>query len=509
VIEETFRLFASRCVVDTRSELRILDPAIGTGTFLKISGNLASQYLCRSIHLTGIDIEPRALKESSANLTFPDELSNRIHLTLVNEDFTKWIWPTSGEKFDLIVGNPPWGLLRGDQSGSSRFKDIALDFTSRSLTFLRDDGSLGFLLPGTWLCSSTYENFRDLLLGQGRDIEIIRLHGRWFIGAAYTSDPVALVLGPRLANGKPNLTVCALYESSMEPFRIYSVPVSSVRNYRGRRIPIAPDSFHRFLRIIDTEGAEIKSAREWGVKSFAGLKSYRNREFVFSYEKAESMVANGDAVFKWPLKKEEMSSGVGSKKVVLVPLGKGGGTHDSKGLTDFATSRPFRIRWDAEAIHYYLSKSGLRNSGLYFKDGINFSASGQYCPVFRRSMLSVFDADYPFIPYEETDLWSFLALLNSPVCLFLAKHLVNSSAHFKNEDFADLPIPNPHGLDPELGQWGDRFYKARLAGEQVPDSWYSSLCDAVAKVYGLSDAEKSVVWRWFVKSRLLLGSSAE
>lgn len=480
-------------------ERRILDPAVGAGVFLAEAVSIFKDVKDARTHLVGVDIEPRAVSTSRRQISKLIAHEKNFSIELFNENFLSPWEPPGGRLYNLIVGNPPWGLQRRPKAVATEFPDISLEFVARSLRFLRREGALGFLLPGTWLSSMSFVRFREFLLAQRRTIQITILQGRWFKMAAYTSDPVVLVLGPIVPSEDFRVELFLLEQRDYKT-KVYGVGVEEIKRNTGIRIPVAPQSFHRFLKAPDFlphGAARVLPAGQWGITSFAGLKTYKNSKFVFNKENAEKLCSKGNARIKSTLYVSEIKHGVKSDKKVLIPFGKGGRTIVEGEPTDFATPERFFVRWDEAAVREYSSRSGMRNMKLYFHSGINFSASGRYCPVFRNSIKVVFDADYPLIPMKEGTQWALLGLLNSPPCLFLAKHLINRTAHFKNQDLRDLPIPDPQQLPGELASLAKSLFEARSARIHVHEDWYRKLSDIASTAYGLSELEKKQVWQWY------------
>jgi len=492
----------------TQYENHILDPAVGAGVFLAEAISIFKNAQDTQTHLVGIDIEPRAISASRRQISQLISRGENFDIKLFNENFLSSWEPPRGQLYDLIVGNPPWGLYRQPKAAAAEFPDISLEFVARSLRFLRREGTLGFLLPGTWLSSMKFVRFREFILAQRRIIQITILRDRWFKMAAYTSDPVVLILGPIVPSEDLRVELFSLEQRDRET-KLYSVNAGDIKKNVGIRIPVAPHSFHRFLKAPDllTHGAvKVLPAGRWGITSSAGLKTYKNSEFVFSKENAEKLCAKGNARMKSTLSTSEKKHGVKSNKIVLIPFDKGGPTIIEGEPTDFATPERYFARWDEAAVREYSLRSGMRNMKLYFQPGINFSASGLYCPIFRKSMNAVFDADYPLISMKEGTQWALLGLLNSPPCLFLVKHLINRTAHFKNQDLRDLPIPDPQQLPHELASLAKSFFEARSAQTHVPEYWYRKLSYIASTAYGLSESERKQVWKWYRETRLRLRS---
>ena len=129
-----------------QKEISVLEPSVGTGNFV-----YAAKELGIKANITAFEINETTAKiakilhpETDINLRsfeteFIDEKGNK-------KDFS--------EKYDLVIGNPPYGEHRGLYKGLgeepkiSRYEDY---FVKRSLDVLKDGGTLAMVLPSGWL----------------------------------------------------------------------------------------------------------------------------------------------------------------------------------------------------------------------------------------------------------------------------------------------------------------------------------------------------------------------
>lgn len=187
--------------VNECSTKSFIDPCCGSGnfllkTFLQLreealkcgkSMEEAELYIIEK-QLFGYDIDPIAVVLCQFNMI--------IHL---NSRFTKNLLPKmssqntlkqidSAEKFDVIIGNPPWGssFEQDDIDFFKKYYTIAESslesfnlFLERSLNMLNDNGLLSFVLPESILNVKTHEKMRQLLL-ENTTIQRIHVLGHQF-----------------------------------------------------------------------------------------------------------------------------------------------------------------------------------------------------------------------------------------------------------------------------------------------------------------------------------------
>lgn len=479
--------------------LTALDPSVGGGVFLDSIAQRFQEKSDISLELFGVDIEERALSATDDVLSTYDQ--SKLTVNFAHDDFFRWRWSAMDVDFDLVVGNPPWGLTSSEANESPLYRELSLDFVHHSIQLLDDNGCLSLLLPGTWVFSRSDMDFRDFLLGLNRPIEIYQISPDWFPDATFTVEPVVLVVGPKASEQDPELSMYDAASIPLETSQMYNLPLDRFRDYPAQKFPVAQASFHRFID-GSKPATEITTAPELGYQPYSGVKTYANKTYVYDAESATEVENKGDAEIRTTLDDDEKRNGVESDGLILIPYDKGGRTRDED-WTAFWTPVRHYLRWDVEAVTYYRSKGGLRNEETYFTDGIHFSSSGRNCPVFRLSTGLVYDADFPFVPVEGRERWELLSLLNSPACMYLIKHCINPTAHFKNQDFEDVPVPSFKEMNTDgLVKVGQQITDARKGEGQVPIDMYRKLSKESAELYGFSDGEEETAWHWFKKERL-------
>jgi Eco57I restriction-modification methylase len=151
--------------------------------------------------------------------------------------------------FDAVIGNPPyvrsinlkesnpvlWNLYRSHyRSASEREWDIYLIFVEKGLSLLRENGTLGYILPNKFLNSQVGENLRAIL-SEGKYVERLIHFGSFqvFNGATtYTCllfldkrgierAEIARYIGPVNNTG----TICTLPEEKRICSKIQGQPV--------------------------------------------------------------------------------------------------------------------------------------------------------------------------------------------------------------------------------------------------------------------------------------------
>ncbi|ATC37699.1 restriction endonuclease subunit R [Elizabethkingia anophelis] len=130
-------------------ELSVLEPSIGIGNFVYAIGNFHSKS-----EITGFEINETTAK--IAKIFHPDVNINlrSFETEFIDEKGGKVSSEEYSEKYDLIIGNPPYGEHRGLYKGLgeepkiSKYEDY---FVKRGIDSLKSGGVLAMVLPSGWI----------------------------------------------------------------------------------------------------------------------------------------------------------------------------------------------------------------------------------------------------------------------------------------------------------------------------------------------------------------------
>jgi hypothetical protein len=275
-------------------DLRILDPACGSGVFLvkafqrlihrwKLAnpGEDPKAELLRRIlerNLVGIDVEERAVRTAvfSLYLALCDEIDPKYywqqirfpplrHKTLVSEDFFKISEPSvsaeSAGSFDLVVGNAPWGknsLTPAALEWSVKrdwpvhYKDIGPLFLAKSSEHAIMTGRISFLQPSALLfgTGTNIEAFRRRLFSDYDVLEVANLSALRF---GLFVDAVAPACIVTYSPGKPTSDIIQ-----------YVCPKPTKTAEDNYRIRIEPGDVHTVFREEAINETLVWSVLRWG-----------------------------------------------------------------------------------------------------------------------------------------------------------------------------------------------------------------------------------------------------
>lgn len=151
------------------TQKKILDPSCGSGNFLLRVSDKTNSF--RNIY--GIDIDPIAIHLVRINfaLKYPD-----CPITVLYNNFRcdDTLLYSTQKKFDIIVGNPPWGAtiaknkMYNIQKNYFTAKEKGTEtfslFLEKGIRLLDNKGFISFVLPESILNVASHENIREYIL---------------------------------------------------------------------------------------------------------------------------------------------------------------------------------------------------------------------------------------------------------------------------------------------------------------------------------------------------------
>ncbi|GIW60477.1 MAG: modification methylase TthHB8I [Patescibacteria group bacterium] len=220
----------------------ILEPACGDARFLtafrKKHGD-KHQYW-------GIDINADIIHKYRSIL--PKQIQ------VVHDDFLLW---TPQTRFDIVIGNPPYGIV-GDashypihllQERKSKYKETIKTwkgkynlygaFIEKSVSLLKPDGQLIFVVPTTWLVLDDFEKLRRFLAERGK-IEV------FYVGRVFPKINVSAVV-LRYTKNQNGMILYDLSDGVWQTIQTIDSYTSVFNpNYEGEMIRFATDGWQEF-----------------------------------------------------------------------------------------------------------------------------------------------------------------------------------------------------------------------------------------------------------------------
>jgi len=143
---------------------RVLDPACGTGEFL-----ISAKKYFKNPELHGLDVDKNLIKISK-ELT--PESNLKVVDSLLSEDY---------DKFDFVIGNPPYFEFNPSPEIRNKFKEIINGrvnifglFIYQGLKWLKDGGYLAYVVPPSMNNGAYFQKLRKFIVGNA-NIEYLHI----------------------------------------------------------------------------------------------------------------------------------------------------------------------------------------------------------------------------------------------------------------------------------------------------------------------------------------------
>lgn len=176
-------------------------------------------------------------------------------------------WMYGVEKFDIVIGNPPYIFSRENLNHSKKslykslfsltqFKlNLYILFIEKAYSLIDINGTLNYIIPNNWLTVPTNSDLRKFILTETKDINIVQNYSNVFQQAS-----VDTLLLSFCKNGKNALSYFE-WENGTPIKRLSNNPDVYLKN-KGHIISVSSNINQELTFLLNLEGEELKDLCE-------------------------------------------------------------------------------------------------------------------------------------------------------------------------------------------------------------------------------------------------------
>lgn len=367
-----------------------------------------------------------------------------------------------GGIYDKIIANPPYGAWQ-DYEKRAVLKKMYPDlyakesyglFLYRCIELLKEDGTLSFIIPDTFLNLHMHKALRNHILTQTQIVELALFPSSFFPGVNFGYANLSIITLRKKSDYKECLenefTVVNGF-SNVE--QLNEMSFSGLKRYSFLQKDISNNPDHAFLIAENSNVQQLINNSKLKVGDIAdcvtGFYSGDDKHFLQVIRSDLKNGKNYDLVKIETINTDyknnaEILNGIENGQHFL-PIVKGGNTKYLKPESWF-------MNWSKEAVQHYKTdkKARFQNPKYYFKFGIgvpmisssSITASLIENKLFDQSIVGIF-------PKDESLTYYLLAFFNSPTCNKLIR-TINPTANNPANYIKKIPLIIPEKTALEL-----------------------------------------------------------
>ncbi|MFX1306024.1 MAG: class I SAM-dependent DNA methyltransferase [Promethearchaeota archaeon] len=421
---------------EIKKNQKILDPCVGPGVFIK------------QLLESGVDKNQIYAYDINSNFKFEVE---KLGISFKEQDTLLALYPDSYNKFDFIIGNPPYLNKASAYVSKNKLKlrkiygkinahETYAMFIINSIWRLKEGGKLGFITSDSFLTLSTHKKLRRFILNNCKINEILLAPKNLFSNQNVSTSPVIIILtkcsGKKYKNIRESnlMRIIPRLKSEEE----YKAPknVKKIKQVKYNSLPF-------YLFYIDVEDKVIElfeKAPKLSVylKGFIGMHTHDNRKYIAAIDGTElaELFKKRNLTIKDSEKKYKVIRQVDLGKDNWKPYLKRGGADQY--------FRPIieALDWREDSIKNYdipknvpFEEEGIIISGVSSKLAARIMPRGCYWDS---------NKAIGFIKNKKKISISYmLGLLNSSLYNYLAKGIINNTNSIQITGIHALPFVEP------------------------------------------------------------------
>ncbi|MFX1240176.1 MAG: class I SAM-dependent DNA methyltransferase [Promethearchaeota archaeon] len=421
---------------EIKDEHIILDPCVGPGIFIK--------------KLIEMGIDNRHIFAFDINSSFLDGIK-KLGVSSKIQDTLLTLYPDSYNKFDFIVGNPPYlnkasAYVRKNKIklkkiyGRINAHETYAMFIINSIWRLKEGGKLGFITSDSFLTLSTHKKLRKFILNSCKIIEILLAPKNLFSNQNVNTSPAIIIL--QKCTGHKNKVMrennlMRIIPRIISEENYYNPPI--VKNLKQIKYNSLP--FNIFFTNVEEEILKLfenAPKLEDFLRGYIGMHTHNNKKFIAAIDGLEladifrernNKILNHEKKFKI-INKQNLESDPWKPY-----LKRGGGDQYYRPIME-------ALDWRKESIQKYdipknvpFEKEGLIISGVSSRLAARYMPTGCYWDSNKAIGFIIKD--------QSISILYVLGLLNSSLYNYLAKGIINNTNSIQISGIHALPFIVP------------------------------------------------------------------
>jgi adenine-specific DNA-methyltransferase len=294
---------ASLLPIEAKSDvLRILDPGAGSGILsIALLDRIEKEHSAKRVELVCFENDPDILPLLRSNLKFASlSFTFDFHFSIRTEDyvdnpenvFNLSAKSSASSAFDFVIANPPFKKLSINSGAAHKMASICHGapnlyflFAALSLSQLKKEGSMVYILPRSWTSGEYFKSFRNYLFSNGL---LIRAHLFSSRTKVFSDEKVLqetmIICVRRTSNACPQLTISSS-ESVTDLANPQKVTVPYSLAINGAEKYVFLPTSQAEVNIISRVMALHSTLESLGLKMKTGLVvNFRSEECLFKNE---------------------------------------------------------------------------------------------------------------------------------------------------------------------------------------------------------------------------------
>lgn len=433
--QKTAKYIISR-LGEIKKDQKILDPCVGPGIFIK--------------ELLNAGVDKEQIFTYDINPEYKNEFF-KMGVSFETTDTLLSLYPDSYNRFDFIVGNPPYLNKASSYVKKNRKKlkkiygeinahETYSMFLVNSIWRLKNGGKLGFITSDSFLTLSLHTRLRKFILKTCKIKEILLPPKNLFDNQNVSTNPAIIILEKcsgkdKVKNRLENIMKIIPRVESEED---YQNP-KRINKYKQKRYHLLP--FKLFFTDIEEETIDLfeKSSKlEDHIKGYIGMHTHNNLKYIAAvdgtdlaeiFRKRNNKIADTDKKYKI-ISKEDLESNKWKPY-----LKRGGADQYYRPILE-------ALDWNPESIPIYdipndvpFENEGIVISGVSSRLAVRHMPKGCYWDSNKAIGFKVIEKNIS-IEYA-------LGLLNSSLYNYLAKGIINNTSSIQITGIHALPFLSP------------------------------------------------------------------